>query len=74
MLNNFNTIITVGDKQYNIPFGCNVVGTCGDCGGPLIQSIDITNGAGPITCLCCHKMVKQPLLTTFGPVMEMQKS
>jgi len=62
-----------------IPHGYNVVGTCGHCGGPIIQSMmqfaDAMGGLGPpgMSCLSCGRSPKKAVSPTFGPVQEMEK-
>ena len=61
--------------EYTIPSGFNLVGTCGKCGGPLLQSqFTYSYGTGAqqssIHCAVCQRIAK-PSEETFGPVREM---
>jgi len=61
--------------MYAIPPGFNLVGTCGECGGPLLQSQftysnDTVGRQSPIHCANCQR-IAAPFETTFGPVREM---
>ena len=62
-----------GNLLAAIPEGHNVVGTCGHCGGPIIQSM-MCGGISPPpeACLHCGKAPKKAPFPIYGPVREMQ--
>ena len=62
-----------GNLLAAIPEGYNVVGTCGHCGGPIIQSMMSNGFPPPETCLHCGKVPKKAPCPTYGPVLEMQE-
>lgn len=59
------------------PPNFNIVGTCGACGGPLLQSIFMHDtGTGPVEspviCGVCAKIAKPQPNPIYGPIREMQ--
>lgn len=59
-----------GNIIATIPEGYNVVGTCGVCGGPIIQSMIQNSNINPQVCLRCGRHPKN-INPLFGPVVEM---
>jgi hypothetical protein len=55
-----------------IPLGYNVVGTCGKCGGPIIQSMMQGGPNPPRTCLSCGRSPKNAVWPSYGPIQEME--
>jgi len=60
-----------GNVIATIPEGHNVIGTCGACGGPIIQSMVQNGNINSSVCLRCgrHSKHVEPL---FGPIIEME--
>jgi hypothetical protein len=62
---------------FIVPNGYNLVGTCGSCGGPVLQSMySSSTDSGPVTppsiCSVCHKVVKSQE-APYGPILEMHE-
>lgn len=55
-----------------IPSGFNLVGTCGECGGMVLQANVWVNGVPPQAfCASCQRKTKPE--PRYGPVREMEK-
>jgi len=61
--------------MHNIPYGFNVVGTCGSCGGPLLSPMLIVidyDYVPDIFCHYCGKKAKKIVQPNYGPIREME--
>lgn len=62
---------------YCIPAGFILVGTCGECGGPLLTAQTVaSSGTGPVTphivCQDCLRVAKN-VEPNYGPIMQMRE-
>jgi len=68
--------LTTGTNVFGsvgIPFGYNVVGTCGSCGGPLLNPQQICGNYVPdVYCQHCGKKAKYVVQPIYGPIREME--
>lgn len=65
---------TAGYVIY-VPPNHNVTGTCGRCGGPVVQPM-IWSGTDPRPewCLSCNARPKTPITEAWGPMREMESA
>jgi hypothetical protein len=55
-----------------IPAGYNVVGTCGECGGPVLSPMMWGGNCEPKKhCMDCNRQAKPVTLPIWGPIMSM---
>lgn len=56
-----------------IPYGFNVVGTCGNCGGPVLSPQSVSGNYQPEDfCADCGKKAKKIVQPFFGRIREME--
>lgn len=60
-------------EYSQIPHNHNVTGTCGKCGGPIIQPIMFGGLLVDERCYNCGAIPKPPIPSLWGPVKEMQE-
>ena len=66
---------TIDDSHvFVIPHGYTLVGTCGNCGGPVLRSSVFASWAAPPTARCqrCGKQAKAKITAQFGEVLSME--
>ena len=65
------------DDTVVIPENHNVIGTCGECGGPIITPVFWTqygyndHVGAPEWCMGCGRKPKKVIFPNYGPVREM---
>lgn len=56
-----------------IPNNYNCIGTCGTCGGPVIQEMFWMGGSPPPKhCMDCGAQAKEEIVAKHGPILEMR--
>lgn len=62
-------------RTFMVPANHNVTGTCGKCGGPIIQPM-MWAGTMPADewCADCNTRPKKRIAETWGPVREMEQA
>lgn len=56
-----------------IPVNHNIVGTCGNCGGPVISPMMWAGSGNPTRwCVCCGKHPNPVVYPAYGPILEMK--
>ena len=63
---------TYPGEYSSIPHNHNVTGTCGKCGGPIIQPILYGGISGEERCFKCGAIPKPAIKSMWGPVKEME--
>ena len=63
-------------NSIKVCYGKNLVGTCGSCGGPVLQDIVHTIGLPPPLKICgrCGRFARSLRETTpiYGPILDME--
>jgi len=72
---NETAIISYMVGVIQVPVGHNIIGTCGNCGGPII-SPQMWAGSGPFPewCYSCGAKPKGVIAASWGPLREMEAS
>lgn len=60
-------------RVFHVPANYNVTGTCGKCGGPIIQSVFWSGTAeNPEWCTDCGAVPKPACHPAWGPLRDMR--